>query len=49
VLGTDKPFGSVFTGMWGLIKKYPVQLLRGSALGTLVGALPGAGGDAKPQ
>jgi TctA family transporter len=45
VLGTDKPFGSVFTGMWGLIKKYPVQLLRGSALGTLVGALPGAGAD----
>jgi TctA family transporter len=35
----------VFTGMWGLIKKYPVQLLRGSALGTLVGALPGAGAD----
>ena len=45
VLGTDKPFGSVFTGMWGLIKRYPVQLLRGSALGTLVGALPGAGAD----
>ena len=45
VLGTDKPFGSVFAGMWGLIKKYPVQLLRGSALGTLVGALPGAGAD----
>jgi putative tricarboxylic transport membrane protein len=45
VLGTDKPFGSVFTGMWGLIRTYPVQLLRGSALGTLVGALPGAGAD----
>jgi TctA family transporter len=45
VIGTDRPFGSVFTGMWTLIKKYPVQLLRGSALGTIVGALPGAGAD----
>ena len=45
VIGTDKPFGNIFEGMWGLIKKYPVQLLRGSVLGTLVGALPGAGAD----
>jgi putative tricarboxylic transport membrane protein len=45
VIGTDKPFGNVFEGMWGLIRKYPVQLLRGSVLGTLVGALPGAGAD----
>ncbi len=35
--------GNVFKGMWGLAKKYPLQILRGSALGTLVGALPGAG------
>jgi TctA family transporter len=41
----DKPLGNVFKGMWGLTKKYPVQILRGSALGTLVGALPGAGAD----
>jgi putative tricarboxylic transport membrane protein len=41
----DRPFGNVFSGMWSLIKKYPVQLLRGSALGTAVGALPGAGAD----
>jgi putative tricarboxylic transport membrane protein len=41
----DKPLGNVFRGMWGLAKKYPVQILRGSALGTLVGALPGAGAD----
>ncbi len=41
----DKPLGNVFTGMWGLAKKYPMQILRGSALGTLVGALPGAGAD----
>ena len=40
-----KPVGNVFRGMWELTKKYPVQILRGSALGTLVGALPGAGAD----
>jgi len=45
VIGTDAPFGSVFSGMWGLVRKYPVQLLRGSMLGTSVGALPGAGAD----
>src|SRR3954469_15496246 len=37
--------GNVFTGQWALAKKYPVQILRGSTLGTLVGALPGAGAD----
>ena len=42
---TEGHFGNVFAGMWGLLKKYPMQLLRGSALGTLVGALPGAGAD----
>ena len=41
----DRPIGNVFAGMWGLTKKYPMQILRGSALGTLVGALPGAGAD----
>ncbi len=41
----DKPLGNVFRGMWALTKKYPLQILRGSALGTLVGALPGAGAD----
>jgi putative tricarboxylic transport membrane protein len=45
VIGTDRPFGNVFSGMWGLVRKYPLQLLRGSALGTAVGALPGAGAD----
>ena len=45
VMATDKPFGNVFAGMWGLIKRYPMQLLRGSTLGTAVGALPGAGAD----
>jgi putative tricarboxylic transport membrane protein len=45
VLALDRPFGNVFTGMWALVKKYPLQLIRGSALGTAVGALPGAGAD----
>lgn len=45
VLAIDRPFGNVFAGMWGLVRKYPRQLLRGSALGTAVGALPGAGAD----
>jgi putative tricarboxylic transport membrane protein len=37
--------GNVFRGMWALLKKYPLQTLRGSSLGTLIGALPGAGAD----
>ena len=45
LMATDRPFTSVFKGMWTLLLKYPLQLLRGSALGTLVGALPGAGAD----
>lgn len=44
-LAVDRPFGNVFAGMWGVLKKYPLPLLRGSALGTAVGALPGAGAD----
>ena len=35
----------IFAGQWALIKRYPKQWLRGSAIGTLVGALPGAGCD----
>src|SRR5438876_7801227 len=41
----DKPIGNVFKGMWQLTRKYPVQILRGNAVGTLIGALPGAGAD----
>ena len=37
--------GNVFSGQWALAKKYWRQILRGSSLGTLVGALPGAGAD----
>ena len=37
--------GNVFRGMWGLTKRYPAPILRGSVLGTAVGVLPGAGAD----
>jgi putative tricarboxylic transport membrane protein len=37
--------GNVMRGQWELAKKYPLQILRGSTLGTAVGALPGAGAD----
>ena len=37
--------GNVMRGQWELAKKYPVQILRGSTLGTAVGDLPGAGAD----
>ncbi len=37
--------GSIFKGQWALIRKYPKQTLRGSAIGTAIGALPGAGAD----
>ncbi len=37
--------GSIFRGQWGLMRRYPKQALRGSALGTAIGALPGAGAD----
>ena len=37
--------GNVFRGMWGLTKRYPAPIVRGSVLGTAVGVLPGAGAD----
>ncbi len=52
VVKTDPParvlvqrLGNVFSGMWALTKKYPMQILRGSVLGTAVGIMPGAGAD----
>jgi TctA family transporter len=41
----QEKIGNVFRGQWALIKRYPAAILRGSALGTLIGALPGAGAD----
>ena len=37
--------GNVLHGMWTLTRRYPMQLLRGSVVGTAIGALPGAGAD----
>lgn len=37
--------GNIFTGMGGLMRKYPAGIARGSVLGTVVGILPGAGAD----
>ena len=37
--------GNVFTGMWTLLKKYRWPLVRGSALGTIIGIQPGSGAD----
>ena len=37
--------GNIFSGMWELTKRYRWPVLRGSALGTVVGIQPGAGAD----
>ncbi len=44
VILTEK-IGNIFSGMWALLVKYPWQLVRGSALGTIIGIQPGAGAD----
>ncbi|MBK8016664.1 MAG: tripartite tricarboxylate transporter permease [Betaproteobacteria bacterium] len=38
-------FGAIFRGQWQLLKRYPMATIRGSLLGTAIGALPGAGAD----
>jgi TctA family transporter len=40
-----KPKGGILRGVARLFRRYPVPILRGSALGTVIGALPGAGAD----
>ena len=37
--------GSIFRTQLTILRRYPMQALRGSALGTAIGALPGAGAD----
>jgi putative tricarboxylic transport membrane protein len=37
--------GSLFTGLMDVTRRYWTNFLRGSALGTAIGALPGAGAD----
>ncbi|MTH80232.1 C4-dicarboxylate ABC transporter permease [Paracoccus aestuariivivens] len=42
------PKGEVFVpyrGMFGLVARYPLSLIRGTTLGSAIGALPGVGGD----
>jgi TctA family transporter len=40
-----RQIGNVFRGQWKLTKRYWASIIRGSALGTAIGALPGAGAD----
>ena len=37
--------GNIFSGVWGVFKRYWFNFLRGSTIGVLIGALPGAGAD----
>jgi len=39
----NKNIGNIFAGMWDLLKKYRWALVRGSALGTVIGIQPGSG------
>lgn len=41
----DGQIGRIFSGMWGLTLRYRWSLLRGSALGTVIGIQPGSGAD----
>jgi TctA family transporter len=41
----NKNIGNIFAGMWDLLKKYRWALVRGSALGTVIGIQPGSGAD----
>jgi putative tricarboxylic transport membrane protein len=52
VAAIDRPWemaqaniGNVLRGMWRLARRYPAPIVRGSVLGTAIGALPGAGAD----
>jgi putative tricarboxylic transport membrane protein len=37
--------GNIFSGVWQVGRRYWFNILRGSAIGTAIGALPGAGAD----
>ncbi|MFO1350215.1 MAG: tripartite tricarboxylate transporter permease [Gammaproteobacteria bacterium] len=45
LLVSAEQIGNVFHGQLRLLFQYPMSVLRGSALGTVIGALPGAGAD----
>ncbi len=40
-----EPVRHLFRGLGGTLKRYRVNILRGSSVGTVIGILPGAGGD----
>lgn len=42
---TAEGIDGIFKGMGGLMRRYRWQTVRGSTLGTIIGALPGAGAD----
>jgi putative tricarboxylic transport membrane protein len=42
---TQSSIGNIFAGLGRVLYRYKKNLLRGSVIGTLVGALPGAGSD----
>lgn len=37
--------GNLFVGVWGVFRRYQLNFWRGSVIGTVIGALPGAGAD----
>lgn len=41
----QQKIGNIFRGLGPVLARFKVNLLRGSVIGTLVGALPGAGAD----
>lgn len=41
----SQPAGSVFAGLGAILRKYKFNIARGSAIGAVVGILPGAGAD----
>lgn len=42
---TSGEMDGIFRGAGKLIRRYPIPMLRGASLGTIIGALPGAGAD----
>lgn len=40
--------GGILSAVWPVLRRYPFGFLRGSAIGTGIGILPGAGGDLAP-
>src|SRR3546814_13665177 len=41
----QRRIGNIFAHQWEYLRRYRLNLLRGATLGTVIGALPGAGAD----